>query len=81
MEGDVALPRSNGELVFSAPPGRPGLWQCLCAKGWRSVSMGGASRLSDHRDRADNQVETSAYYEEWLAALEKFDDSDRLPHH
>ena len=32
--------------------------------------MGGASRLSDHRDRADNQAETSAYYEEGLAALE-----------
>ncbi len=32
--------------------------------------MGGASLLSDHRDRADNQVETSANYEEWLAAPE-----------
>ncbi len=75
MEGDVALPRSNGELVFSAPPGRPGLWHCLCVKGWRSIwciSMGPYSRPSDLRDRVGNQVGTSAYYEEWLAALEKW---------
>ncbi len=32
--------------------------------------MGGVWRPSDHRDRVGNQVETSAYYEEWLAALE-----------
>ncbi len=37
----------------------------------RCISMRPYSRPSDHRDSADNQVETSAYYEEWLAALGK----------
>ena len=72
MDGDVALPRRNGELVFSAP--------------WEGRAFGMAVALKDaglyqwdgFRDRliteirlAGNQAETSAYYEQWLAALER----------
>jgi nitrile hydratase accessory protein len=69
MEGDTALPRSNGELVFEAP--------------WESRAFGVAVALSDHdtfeweRFRQELIGEIGAwdgehwsYYERWLAALE-----------
>ena len=72
MEGDVALPRSNGELVFEAP--------------WEGRAFGIAVVLSDEgryawrefRDRlvAEIASEKAAegsppYYEQWLASLER----------
>ncbi len=71
MEGQAALPRKNGELVFDAP--------------WEGRAFGMAVALrdaaffewSDFRDRliaevarAQERLPSSTYYEQWLAALE-----------
>ena len=71
MDGDAALPRKNGELVFQAP--------------WEGRAFGLAVALSDRhlydwddfRDHliarialGDAASDSSAYYERWLAALE-----------
>lgn len=71
MEGEAALPRKNGELVFQAP--------------WEGRAFGLAVALNDarayawdeFRDRLIAQIaraeaagEGSTYYERWLAALE-----------
>ena len=72
MEGDVALPRSNGELVFNAP------WEGRAFGIAVALKDGGLYPWDGFRDRliteiglADDQAETSVYYEQWLAALEK----------
>ena len=68
MEGEAALPRKNGELVFAAP--------------WEGRAFGLAVALSDERCygwddfRARLVDEIAAapddpYYERWLAALER----------
>jgi nitrile hydratase accessory protein len=71
MDGDAALPRKNGELVFAAP--------------WEGRAFGLAVALNDRglydwddfRDRlkanvaaGDASGDPSTYYERWLAALE-----------
>src|SRR5438105_8734762 len=71
MEGDEALPRKNGELVFAAP--------------WEGRAFGMAVALNDRhayswdefRDRLITQIaaaeaagDSSAYYERWLASFE-----------
>lgn len=66
LEGEAALPRKNGELVFQAPwEGRAfGLAVVLSDKGayaWEEFR----SRLVEQISKAD-----AAYYESWLAALE-----------
>ena len=67
LEGDAALPRKNGELVFAAPwEGRAfGLAVVLSEKGayaWNDFR----TRLVDEIGRADGP-----YYESWLTALER----------
>jgi nitrile hydratase accessory protein len=72
MDGSAALPRANGELVFTAP--------------WEGRAFGVAVALSDQgryswrdfRDRLVAEIAAaegagipSSYYERWLAALEK----------
>ena len=72
MAGESALPRKNGELVFSAP--------------WEGRAFGLAVALSDghhyawdeFRDqlvaeiaRAEANGDPSTYYERWVAALER----------
>jgi nitrile hydratase accessory protein len=71
MDGEAALPRKNGELVFEAP--------------WEGRAFGIAVAMSDQglydwdrfRDRliveiaeADRCGAETTYYERWLAALE-----------
>jgi nitrile hydratase accessory protein len=71
MDGEAALPRKNGELVFEAP--------------WESRAFGLAVAMSDRdqyaweefRQRliarigaADASGDPSTYYERWLAAFE-----------
>lgn len=66
LQGEAALPRKNGELVFQAP--------------WESRAFGLAVVLSDKheyswdefRDRLINEIarQERSYYESWLAALE-----------
>ena len=68
VEGEAALPRKNGELVFAAP--------------WEGRAFGLAVALSDERcygwdDFRARLVDEIArepegpYYERWLAALER----------
>ena len=73
MDGDAALPRSNGELVFEAP--------------WEGRAFGIAVALNENeaygwpefrdelvREIASEDKETVAsrsYYEQWLASLER----------
>ena len=71
MDGEAALPRKNGELVFQAP--------------WEGRAFGVAVAMSDlglydwdaFRRRlvaeigaADGRGDQSTYYERWVAALE-----------
>ena len=72
MEGELALPRSNGELVFAAPwEGRAfGIVVALNEGGvyqWRDFQR----RLAEEIAAASSDEEGSAYYERWLASLER----------
>lgn len=71
MEGEVALPRSNGELVFEAPwEGRAfGLAVALNEQGvypWRSFRDALVNRIAADEEAAAG----TTYYERWLASLE-----------
>jgi len=71
MEGEVALPRSNGELVFEAPwEGRAfGVAVALNEQGvypWRSFR----DALVDHIAADEADARDTSYYERWLASLE-----------
>ena len=71
MEGELELPRSNGELVFAAPwEGRAfGIAVALNESGayeWGEFQ----SRLADEIDAAPRDEEGALYYERWLASLE-----------
>lgn len=72
MEDSIALPRSNGELVFAAPwEARAfGLAVALNEAGvyaWRDFSAGLARQIA--ADEAAGNAAT--YYERWLATLEQ----------
>jgi nitrile hydratase accessory protein len=71
MEGEVALPRSNGELVFEAPwEGRAfGIAVALNEQAvypWRSFR----DALVDHIAADEAAARDTTYYERWLASLE-----------
>ena len=71
MEGELALPRSNGELVFEAPwEGRAfGIVVALNEAGtyeWGDFQR----RLAAEIAAAPPDEEGSMYYERWLASLE-----------
>ena len=72
MQGEVALPRQNGELVFATPwEARAfGLAVALQENGvyeWREFSAALAAEIA----RAEQAGNTSTYYERWLSSLEK----------
>ena len=72
MPGELALPRSNGELVFAAPwEGRAfGIAVALNENGayeWRDFQR----ILADEIAAAPPDNDASAYYERWLASLER----------
>ncbi len=72
MEEGIALPRKNGELVFEAPwEGRAfGMAVALNEKGeyeWREFQSMLAAEIAD----AEQNNDSSTYYERWLASLEK----------
>ena len=72
MQGDMALPRQNGELVFATPwEARAfGLAVALQESGvyeWREFSAALAAEIA----RAEQAGDTSTYYERWLLSLEK----------
>lgn len=71
MEGEVALPRTNGELVFEAPwEGRAfGIAVALNEQGvylWRSFR----DALVDRIAADDAAAAGTTYYERWVASLE-----------
>ena len=72
MQGEMALPRQNGELVFTTPwEARAfGLAVALQESGvyeWREFSAALATEIA----RAERAGNTSTYYERWLLSLEK----------
>jgi nitrile hydratase accessory protein len=79
MDEAIALPRSNGELVFAAPwEARAfGLAVALNEAGvypWKSFSQGLARQIAQAEAGDAGETLTgapSAYYERWLATLEQ----------
>ena len=72
MRGELALPRSNGELVFAAP------WEGRAFGIAVALNEGGAyewgefqRRLADEIAAADDADDGGLYYERWLASLER----------
>ena len=72
MQGELALPRSNGELVFAAP------WEGRAFGIAVALNEGGAYEWSDFQCRLAEEIaaappddEGSVYYERWLASLER----------
>jgi nitrile hydratase accessory protein len=66
LDGEAALPRKNGELVFAAP------WEGRAFGLAVLLSEKGAYDWDDFRKRLVEEIGKSdeAYYESWLAALE-----------
>ena len=66
LEGPVALPRKNGELVFQAP------WEGRAFGIAVALHERGAYSWDEFRDRLVQRIGegSPAYYESWLAALE-----------
>ena len=72
MQGEMALPRENGELVFATPwEARAfGLAVALQESGtyeWREFSSALAAEIA----KAEQAGNSSTYYERWLLSLEK----------
>lgn len=72
MRGELALPRSNGELVFAAP------WEGRAFGIAVALNEGGAYEWSEFQRRLAEEIaaappddEGSVYYERWLASLER----------
>lgn len=72
MRGELALPRSNGELVFGAP------WEGRAFGIAVALNEGGAyewgefqRRLAEEIAAAPSDDDASEYYERWLASLER----------
>ena len=66
LEGEAALPRKNGELVFAAP------WEGRAFGLAVLLSEKGAYEWDDFRTRLVDEIAHGgeAYYESWLDALE-----------
>lgn len=76
MDGESALPRANGELVFHAP------WQrcvfamtvSLCERGlyaWDEFRDHLIAEISRSEDDHPSSAQPPTYYESWLLAFEK----------
>jgi len=70
--GAAALPRRNGELVFTAP------WQGRAFGIAVALRQGGRFAWRDFQERLEREIgaaapedDASRYYEHWLAALER----------
>jgi nitrile hydratase accessory protein len=72
MDGQIAVPRHNGELLFAAP------WEARAfgiavtlhdggLYAWRDFSQGLAAEIA----AAERQGTSAPYYERWLTTLEK----------
>ena len=72
MDGEAALPRSNGELVFAAP------WEGRAFGIALALEVQGTYPWDDFRRELIRQIASdpsnvvpSDYYRQWLSALEK----------
>ena len=72
MQGELALPRINGELIFAAP------WEGRAFGIAVALNESGAYEWGDFQQRlaaeiaaAPSDNEGSVYYERWLASLER----------
>ena len=67
LDGDAALPRKNGGLVFAAP------WEGRAFGLAVILSEKGAYAWNDFRTTLVNEIDRGdgPYYESWLAALER----------
>ena len=71
MDGDSALPRSNGELIFDSPWESRAFGIAVALHGdrrfdWREFRAG----LIDEINRAETEASETSYYERWLVSLE-----------
>jgi nitrile hydratase accessory protein len=67
LDGQLSLPRRNGELVFEAP------WEGRAFGMALALTEGGPLPWNDFRQRLVEQIRTAPddrYYEQWLAAFE-----------
>ena len=71
MQGELAMPRDNGELVFAAP------WEGRAFGMAVALNEGGAYEWGDFQRRLAEEItaapsdnDASEYYERWLASLE-----------
>lgn len=67
LDGNLALPRKNGELVFEAP------WEGRAFGMALALTDGGPLVWNDFRQQLVEQIRTEPdhrYYEQWLAAFE-----------
>lgn len=72
MQGELALPRSNGELVFAAP------WEGRAFGIAVALNEGGAYEWGEFQRNLAEEIaaappddEGLVYYERWLASLER----------
>lgn len=72
MDGDAALPRSNGELIFASP------WEGRAFGIAVALNENEAYRWPEFRDELAREIasekdkdSTPSYYEQWLASLEQ----------
>lgn len=72
MQGVLALPRSNGELVFAAP------WEARAFGIAVALNESGLYAWGDFQHRLADEIadappdnDASVYYERWLASLER----------
>ena len=70
MEGDAALPRKNGELVFEEPWEGRAFGMAVALKDQDLFEWGDfRDRLVAEIDRTRDSASPSSFYEQWLAAL------------
>ena len=72
MDGDAALPRSNGELIFATP------WEGRAFGIAVALNENAAYRWTEFRDELVKEIASEdlegaspSYYEQWLASLER----------
>ena len=72
MEDSIALPRSNGELVFEAPWEGRAFGMAVALNEYKRYEWSEfQGRLAEEIAEAERTGASSTYYERWLASLER----------
>lgn len=76
MEGEAALPRENGELIFEAPwEARAfGMVVLLCERGlyhWDDFKNRLIQAIAQHKCKDPGVTPEKGYYHHWLSAFEE----------